>query len=156
MTNNQQPTYLTPEGLEKLKNELSALKTKLWEIADRIDKAKELGDLSENAEYHEAKEDYAFTAGRIKEIEDSLNRAAVIPTQKQTEMVEIGSTVRIKSDTNKEIEYTIVGSNEADPARGRISNESPLAQAFFGRRKGERVEVKSPAGIVVYTILEIK
>lgn len=151
-----QPTYLTTEGLTKLKQELAELKPKLREIAECIDKAKELGDLSENAEYHEAKEDYAFTAGRIAEIEDTLQRAAVIDKQTQTDSVNIGSTILIKNDNGREIEYTIVGSNEADPARGRISNESPLAQAFFGRKKGERVEVKSPAGTMVYTILEIK
>lgn len=155
MSNNQ-PAYLTASGLEKLKKELVELKTKLREIADRIDRAKDLGDLSENAEYHEAKEDYSFTAGRILEIEDSLSRAAVISDKKQMEKVDIGSTIKIKNDAGKEIEYSIVGSNEADPARGRISNESPLAQAFLGRKKGERVDVTSPAGITSYTILEIK
>lgn len=156
MTGNQQPTYFTPQGLEKLKKELIEFKAKLREIADRIDRAKELGDLSENAEYHEAKEDYAFTAGKIMEIEDSLTRAAVIKEKIATELVEIGSTITIKNGTGKETVYTIVGSNEADPARGRISNESPLAQAFLGRKRGERVEVKTPSGISIYTIMEIK
>lgn len=156
MSNNQHPTYFTPQGLEKLKKELIELKAKLREIADRIDRAKELGDLSENAEYHEAKEDYAFTAGKIMEIEDALTRAAVIKEKTATDIVEIGSTVTIKNGTGKETIYTIVGSNEADPARGRISNESPLAQAFLGHRKGERIEVKTPSGLNNYTIVEIK
>lgn len=153
---NQQPTYLTTEGLTNLKKELADLRRKLREVAERIDRAKELGDLTENAEYHEAKEDYAFVAGRIAEIEDTLNRASLIPEQKQTETVQIGSTIKIKSETGKEIEYTIVGSNEANPAQGRISNESPLAQAFLGRQKGDRVDVKTPTSLSRYTILEIR
>lgn len=153
---NDKPIYLTAEGLKKIKNELTELKAKLREIADRIDRAKELGDLSENAEYHEAKDDYAFTAGKIMELENAVNRASVISQQKQSEIVQIGSTVKILDKNGQEKEYTLVGPNEADPVEGRLSYESPLAQAFLGRKPGDKVEVKTPGGPVSYTILEIK
>ena len=155
MSNGDQ-IFLTAQGLEKLKIELAALKAKLREVAERIDKAKELGDLSENAEYHEAKEDYAFTAGKIMEIEDTLNRASVMAEQTQKEVVQMGSTVYVQNNAGKDKEYTLVGPNEADPTAGRISYESPLAQAFLGRKKGERVEVTTPGGSTNYTILGIK
>lgn len=152
----EQVNYLTADGLIKLKQELADLKTKLQTVAERIDQSKELGDLSENAEYHEAKEDYAFTKGKIMEIENALSHAMVI--EKETggaNKISVGSTIKIKGTNNKEAEYTIVGSNEADPLKGRISNESPLAQAFLGHKKGDKVEVKTPTGLVVYTILEV-
>ncbi|MEK7189557.1 MAG: transcription elongation factor GreA, partial [Patescibacteria group bacterium] len=107
MSNGDQ-IYLTAQGLEKLKVELIALKAKLREVAERIDKAKELGDLSENAEYHEAKEDYAFTAGKIMEIEDTLNRASVMAEQTQKEVVQMGSTVRVQNGAGKDKEYTLL------------------------------------------------
>ncbi len=152
----QTPSYLTREGLKNLQEELAQLKIKLREIIDRIDKAKELGDLSENAEYHEAKEDYAFTQGRILEIEDALSRAALIETKPGSDRVTIGATIKIKNERGEEKKYKIVGSNEADPMKGLISNESPLALAFLGRKKGDRVEVKTPGGVVVYNIEEIE
>lgn len=154
MQSNQ--TYLTTEGKAKLEAELIGLKLKLREIADRIDKAKELGDLSENAEYHEAKEDYAFTQGKIQQIEYNLAHGVIINRTKQSAMVDVGATIRVKRKNGKEIKYTIVGSNEANPAQGLISNESPIGQAFLGRKKGDTVEVKTPAGAVQYTILEIE
>ena len=150
------PTYLTTEGLDNLKKELKDLKAKMPEIAKRINEAKELGDLSENAEYHMAKEDYAFTQGKIFEIEDLLNRVVVIEKDGDAN-VRIGSTIKIKNLSNqKEIEYTIVGSNEAFPQKGFISNESPLAQAFLNHKKGDRVEVKTPVGSTSYLIVEVK
>ncbi len=150
------PTYLTKEGLDNLKKDLKDLKLKLREISKRINEAKELGDLSENAEYHTAKEDYAFTQGKILEIEGMLNRAVVIEKQGDA-IARIGSTVKIKNlSTQKEIEYTIVGSNEAFPQKGFISNESPLAQAFLNHKKGDRVEVKTPVGSASYLIVEVK
>ena len=152
----QTPSYLTREGLKNLQEELAQLKIKLREIIERIDKAKELGDLSENAEYHEAKEDYAFTQGRILEIEDTLSRAALIETASTGDKVVIGSTIKIKNNHGQEKKYKIVGSNEADPMKGLISNESPLARAFLGRSKGEMAEVKTPGGVVIYTIEEIE
>lgn len=153
----EQVNYLTPDGLIKLKQELAELKLKLQTIADCIDQAKELGDLSENAEYHEAKEDYAFTKGKIMEIENALSHAMVIEKETNSaSKIAVGSTIKIKGTNNKEAEYTIVGSNEANPLKGRISNESPLAQAFLGHEKGDKVEVKTPTGLVIYTIKEVK
>lgn len=152
---NNAPTYLTTDGLENFEKELEDLKAKMPEIAKRINEAKELGDLRENAEYHMAKEDYAFTQGRIFEIEDMLKRVVVIEKDGNAN-IRIGSTIKIKNLSNqKEIEYTIVGSNEAFPQKGFISNESPLAQAFLNHKKGERVEVKTPAGITDYLIVEV-
>lgn len=152
----QHPIYLTPDGLTKLKEELTQSKSKLKEIVERIDKARELGDLSENAEYHEAKEDYAFTQGRILEIENTLSRASIIDTMPKSDRVSIGSTIIIKNEQGQEKKYKIVGSNEADPLKGLISNESPLALAFLGRKKSDRAEVKTPGGTVKYTIESIE
>ncbi|MBI5229693.1 MAG: transcription elongation factor GreA [Candidatus Magasanikbacteria bacterium] len=152
----QTQTYLTAEGKAKLQTDLVDLKLKLREIADRIDKAKELGDLSENAEYHEAKEDYAFTQGKIQQIEYDLTHGVVISHNKQSTTIDVGATIVVKRENGKESQYTIVGSNEANPAQGLISNESPIGQAFLGKKKGDVVEVKTPAGGVKYTIEEIQ
>ncbi len=147
--------YLTSEGLAKLKSELKELKTvKRKEIAQRIQEAKELGDLSENAEYAEAKTEQAFIEGRIIELENILKNALVIKSDKNSDQVKVGSSLKVKTQTG-ELTLTIVGSNEADPTRGLISNESPLGQALLGRKVGDMVEVKVPAGIVKYSILEI-
>ena len=148
-------TYLTATGLEKIKKELETLKNKLHEVADRIEKAKELGDLSENAEYHEAKEDFAFTQGRIQELESIVMRAQIVSKSKDNK-VNIGSVIKVRSDKGREAEYTIVGSNEADPVHGKISNETPLALSFMGKKAGDRVEVKTPTGSTGYQILEVK
>ncbi|HPV70584.1 MAG TPA: transcription elongation factor GreA [Candidatus Magasanikbacteria bacterium] len=148
-------TYLTAAGLEKVKKDLEDLKNKLPEISDKIERAKELGDLSENAEYHEAKDDYAFTQGRIQELEQIVLRAKIV-TKNSDNTVGIGSTIKVKNDKGKEMEYTIVGSNEADPIHGKISNESPLALSFLGKKIGDRVEVKIPTGLSAYQILEVK
>lgn len=148
------PSYLTREGLKKTKTDIEALRKQLREIADRIEKAKEMGDLSENAAYQEAKEDYAFAKGKILELEDILNRAVVIQNVQGSDTVQIGSTVTVSSGKNEK-SYTIVGPSEANPTRAFISNESPLGQAFLGKRVGERVEVKVPAGTVEYEIVRI-
>lgn len=151
-------SYVTPEGLEKLEEELKRRKTILRrEIADRIDRAKELGDLSENAEYAEAKDEQSFNEGRILELKDIINNAALITkgNKEGSDMVEVGSTIIVKSG-KEEKEFTIMGASESDPTKGFISNESPLGQAFLGRKKGEEVEVNVPAGIVKYKILKIK
>lgn len=150
------PTYISKEGLEKLKEELHFLKSeKSREIADRIEKAKELGDLSENAEYTQAKEDMSFTQGRILELQDLINRAVVIEEKAHGDTVAIGSTVQVKFD-DKEKTFTIVGSNESDPLKGKISNESPLGMALLGKKVGEVAEVKVPSGMVRYTIVSVK
>lgn len=148
--------YVTKEGLEKLKEELSTLKTaKRREIAERIQQAKELGDLSENAEYVEAKNEQAFTEGRILEIEEIVRNALIIPNHNVGDVVKIGSSVT-SSVGDTTATYVIVGSNESDPAAGRVSNESPIGSAFLGKRAGEKVEVQTPRGVAVYTILGIK
>ena len=147
--------YLTREGLAKLKVELKQLKTvKRKEIALRIQEAKELGDLSENAEYAEAKSEQGFIEGRIIEIENTLKNAVVISEEKSSGLVKVGSSLKVKTNDN-EMTLTIVGSNEANPGNGLISNESPLGQALLGHKVGDQVEGKVPAGVVKYKILSI-
>lgn len=148
--------YLSKSGLEKLKNELHELKTKKrQEIAARLEHAKSLGDLSENAEYQETKEEQSLVENQIAEIEETLREAVIIAEGQGTDKVVIGSTVRVRSDRG-ESSYTIVGSEEANPLEGKISNESPLGKSFLGRKIGESVEVKTPGGMVKYEVLEIK
>ena len=146
--------YITKEGLAKLRKELDELKNvRRKEIALRIEIAKDMGDLSENAEYHEAKDEQGFIEGRIIELEQMLVNAIVIE-HNDTGCVNVGNTVRV-SVKGKEKEYTIVGANEADPLAGRISNESPLGIAFIGKHPGDSVEVKVPSGKMVYHIISI-
>lgn len=141
------PQYVTAEGFEKLQAELHHLKTvKRKELADRIQDAKELGDLSENAEYQEAKNEQSFVEGRIVELDMMLKDAEVI-THRKSSTVQVGSTVAVRI-ADKHVTYTIVGSNEANPAEGRISNASPIGQAFLGRSVGDVVMVKTPSGEV--------
>ncbi len=150
----ENPVYLSKEGLEKMREELRTLKSeKRREVSARIEKAKELGDLRENAEYHDAKDELAWVEGRIMELEDALNRAVVIEA-KGSDVVSIGCRVKVTAN-GKEKAFTIVGSTEADPLQGRISNESPLGRAFLGKKLGEIAEVKAPSGTVRYTIAEI-
>lgn len=151
----EKPEYLSEEALQKLHEELAYLKKdKRREVADRIEKAKDLGDLSENAEYHDAKDELAFVEGRVMELEDKINRAVVIEVISDG-IVGIGTTVIARSG-DKERAYTITGSHEADPLNGRISNESPIGKAFIGRKEGDEVEFEAPAGKVRYTILSVK
>jgi transcription elongation factor GreA len=146
--------YVTKEGLEKLKNELSELKNvRRKEVAARIEIAKDMGDLSENAEYNEAKEEQGFVEGRIAELE-ALVPNAIIIERSNSETIGVGSTIRIAAN-GKEKEYTIVGASEADPVKGKISNESPLGTAFLGKSAGDSVEVRVPSGKIVYHIISI-
>jgi len=148
--------YLSKEGLEKLKNELHDLKTsKRQEIAARLEHAKSLGDLSENAEYQETKEEQSLVEQKIAELEELLREAVVIQKGHRTDVVTVGSTVRVSSAGGEET-YTIVGSEEANPAEGKISNESPMGKSFLGKKVGESVEVRVPVGTSVYKILEIE
>ncbi|PIZ85351.1 transcription elongation factor GreA [Candidatus Nomurabacteria bacterium CG_4_10_14_0_2_um_filter_33_9] len=149
--------YITKEGLEKLKGKLEELITKRQEIANRIEEVKEMGDLSENAEYTEAKEEQGFTEGIILKLEDLINNAVIIDNQdkKMRAVVEVGSHVKVKVN-DKEKEYSIVGASETDPLNGNISNESPLGQALIGKKVGEVVDADAPRGKIRYTILEIK
>ncbi len=154
----EKETILTESGLHKLEEELEYLKsTKRKEIAERIKAAKEFGDLAENAEYDDAKNEQAFVEGRILQIDQMLRNARVIDNSTvPSDAVTVGSTVRLKDlAAGEELSYTIVGSAEADPLRDRISNESPVGQALIGHKKGHTVTVKVPAGTLKYTILEI-
>jgi transcription elongation factor GreA len=146
---------ITQEGYNKLKEEhdfLSATRRK--EIAERIERAKELGDLSENAEYSEAKDAQALNEGRILELSAILKNVTIVNKVSDSDHIVMGSTVIAKID-GKDKEYTIVSFNEADPLNGLISNESPLGVAFIGRRKGESVEVETPRGVMHYKIVKV-
>lgn len=150
------PEYISAEGLEKLKQELHSLKTtRRQDIAVRLEHAKSLGDLSENAEYQETKEEQALLERQILDLDEMIRNAVVIKSERPTDVVSVGSTVVVDSGHGSET-YKIVGSEEAKPAEGKISNESPLGKAFLNRRIGNMVEIKTPGGTVEYTILEIK
>ena len=149
------PQYFSAEGLEKLKQELTERKgEKRAEITRRILAAKEMGDLSENAEYAEAKEAQSFNEGRISELEEAIKEGVVIANNNRSDVVVVGSTVKLKSP-HGDHKFTIVGPAESDPIQGFISNESPLGSAFLGHRKGEEVSVKTPGGVVKYRVVEI-
>lgn len=149
--------YVTKEGFEKVTTELEHLrKVRRPEIANRIKDAKEMGDLSENAEYADAREEQSFVEGRILELEEMLKNIQVITNgSSNSDVVEIGDTVVVERDGEHK-QYTIVGSSEADPAGGRISNESPMGRAFLGKSKNSVVKVATPRGEIDYKIIEIK
>ncbi len=150
-----QQTYLSREGIESLEKELQELKTKKrQEIAKRLQEAKDLGDLSENAEYFEAKEAQSFNENRISELQGLLKNAVTIEASSKEDNVGMGSTVEVKSANGAEI-FRIVGSAEANPQEGKISNESPLGRAFLGRKIGEEIEINTPGGINKYKIIKI-
>lgn len=141
--------------MQKLKEELEYLrKVKMPEVVERIARAKELGDLSENAEYQDAKDEQGFIAGRIAELEHLINKSEVIKENGSKEIVNIGCTIKVRCGED-EYSYTIVGSNEANPTKGLISNESPIGRAFLGCRQGEKVIVNVPKGQMECEILEI-
>ena len=148
--------YISAEGLRKIEAEYHDLKTvKRRELANRIEAAKALGDLSENAEYHEAKDALGFVEGRILEIEDFMKNYEIIKETGSSGVVRIGCTVVVESK-GKQKTFHIVGSNEADPPAGRISNESPIGGALLGTKVGDKVSVDSPGGTTTYTIVEIR
>ena len=152
---NNKPAYLTKEKLEELRAELDDMvNVKRAEVATRIHEAKEHGDITENAEYEDAKNEQAFVEGRIQALSALIKNAVVIDENHSTTHVQIGSTVTIRSQDGKE-SFTIVGSAEAAPAEGKISNESPVGRALLGRKKGEEVTVSVPAGDYTYKILSI-
>jgi transcription elongation factor GreA len=157
MANNKE-IYLTPEGREKLEEELEHLRTtRRQEVAELIASAKEEGDISENAAYDEAKNQQAFLEGRIQDIKRILNNAIIIDDEKQpSDTVAIGSQVTVIEDGFDEEEtFRIVGSAEANPGQGFISNESPMGKALLGRRIGDNVSVKTPGGILTFEIRNI-
>jgi transcription elongation factor GreA len=153
---NNRTQYISEEGLAKLRAELDELvSVRRAEIAQRIHDAKEHGDLAENAEYEDAKNEQAFVEGQIQRLEALIKNAIIIDEHHGTDHVQIGSTVKVEGADGKEL-YTIVGSTEASPKEGRISNESPVGRALLGKRKGETVVVTVPAGSFSYKILEIR
>lgn len=151
---NKMSNYLTQEGLEKLKTQLNDTKSKLKEVSFKIKEAKELGDLSENAEYHEAKNEQSFLMGKEAEIEQKIKNAEIIKKDKTNDVVTVGSTVKIDDDGDI-MEYTLVGSDEADPLSGKISVDSPIGAAMIGHKKGQTIEVKTPAGTSTCKIISI-
>jgi transcription elongation factor GreA len=150
---------LTREGYEKLKQEIEYLSTdKRAEVAERIRIAREFGDIAENAEYDDAKNEQAMLEHRIALLEERMRDARVIEKSEITaDVVSIGSHVRLKDvDANETVEYHIVGSAEANPAENKLSNESPVGKAIIGKKKGETVEVAAPRGTLKFKILDIK
>jgi len=150
-------TFLTRDGYRKLQEELDNLRTyKRQEIADRLHDAMDGGELIENAEYEAAKNEQAFTEGRIKELEILLATARVIDEGSHTiELVQVGSTVTIQEEGADPEVYTIVGAAEANPSAGRISNESPLGKALLNHKVNEKVQVDAPAGAFLVTITKV-
>ncbi|WP_276357772.1 transcription elongation factor GreA [Cohnella caldifontis] len=150
---------LTPDGLKKLEEELENLKSvKRREVAERIKIAIGYGDISENSEYEDAKNEQAFIEGRIITLEKMLRNARIINNEEiDLETVSIGSTVIVEDvEFGDTMEYTIVGTAESDPGQNKISNESPVGKAMIGKKKGTIVEVSVPAGIIQYKIVDIK
>ena len=151
---------LTPEGYESLRQELDTLRTdRRREIAERIKVAREFGDIAENAEYDDAKNEQAMLEHKIAQLEERIANARIIDTDEvDTSVVSIGSVVRLRDvDAKETVEYHIVGSAEANPAERKLSNESPVGKAIMGRKKNETVEVTTPRGAVIkYKIMEIK
>jgi len=144
---------LTNQGLEKLKIELEGLKERRKAVVERIKTAREYGDLSENSEYEDAKNEQSFVEGRIMEVEEMIKRAKVV-ARNGTGSVELGSSVILKMDGQK-LEYTIVSSSESDPAKGMISSESPIGHSLMGKTKGEKVEISTPNGKMECEIIGI-
>ena len=152
----EKPVYLTQEGRDKLQAELEALYPMRKEVANRIAQAKDLGDLSENSEYEAAKNEQAFVVGRIREIEYLLGNAKLIVEGVNGEkVVRIGSRVTVREEDGEEITYTIVGSTEAKPREGKISNESPVGSALLGKHVRQKVTVQTPSGAYMLTIIKI-
>lgn len=146
---------LTPAGKLELEKELNELKSQRAGIAQKIADARDYGDLSENAEYDTARTEQGQLETRISEIEDILQNASIIENTK-TSKVAVGVTVALESDKGKKVSYVIVGSVEADPLEGKISDESPIGQALLGKKVGEEVSIKTPRGEVTYKVTEIK
>jgi transcription elongation factor GreA len=150
-------TFISAEGLEHLKEELQTRKKKTrGEISERIASAKELGDLSENFEYHEAKEQQSLNESRIMELESMIQSAEVVKQTSGGNVIGLGTSFVVEMPGKKTKTFEIVGSSDADPLAGKISNESPLGQAFMGRGAGETVEVTVPSGVMKYKIKKIK
>jgi transcription elongation factor GreA len=149
--------YLTPEGAEKVRAELVYLKgTARDEIARRLRDAISMGDLSENADYHKAKEDQGFLEGKILELEYLINNAAIIEDSGVTGEVKVGSRVTVQEEDFDPETYHLVGAKEADPRNGRISNESPIGRALIGKRVGETAEAETPNGKLYLKVVKVE
>jgi transcription elongation factor GreA len=152
----QQPTYLTREGEKKLQAELAELTgPRREELSKRLRSAIQMGDLSENADYHKAKEDQAFLEGRIQEIEAVL-RTAVIVDKTHSDVVTVSSHVTVQEDNFPPETYHLVGAKEADPRNGKISNESPIGRALMEHKVGDVVEAETPGGKIRFKILKVE
>jgi len=150
---------LTPEGMNRLQEELDTLRTdKRREVAERIAHAREFGDIAENSDYDDAKNEQAMVEQKIAQLEERLSRARLIEKEDVPKgVVAIGTRVRLRDlDAKQTIEYVIVGSAEANPAESKLSNESPVGKAIIGRKKGETVEVAAPRGSMKYKIMDVK
>jgi transcription elongation factor GreA len=153
----EQVTYLTRDGLKKLEEELEHLRTvRRLEVAERLHQAMEDGELIENAEYEAAKNEQAFVEGRILTIEMLLSEAVIIEEEGPSNNVRVGATVTVREDGSKPEQYTIVGAAEANPAKGMISNESPLGRALLGRKVGDEIKVSAPAGVLSFKVVKIE
>lgn len=151
----EEKIYVTQEGLKSLKSEFDHLvNVRRKEVAEKLQKARELGDVTENAAYDAARDEQSFIEGRIEELDELLRRTEVVEKGKAGK-VAIGSQVKVHLD-GADHKFHIVGTIEADPGNGKISHKSPLGQALMGKKVGEKVEVEAPAGQVIYHVLEIK
>jgi transcription elongation factor GreA len=158
MADREREVLLTAEGLRRLEEELEFLKTvRRREVAERIKLARDFGDLTENSEYEEAKNEQAFVEGRILTLEKLLRNARIVSDNEvDPQSVNVGSTVTLRDlGTGEIVSYTIVGSSEADPAQSRISYQSPVGQAVFGKPVGSQVEVRLPGGFARYEIVAV-
>lgn len=151
-------TYLTPDGAEELKQELDRLlHERRPELAQKLKEAVAQGDLKENADYHDTREQQAFVEGRIQYLENVLRSATIINNNGASDIVQLGSEVTIREDGFDEDEtYMIVGAAEANPREGKISHESPIGAALLGQKKGAQVRVKTPGGTTIFKIRKIK
>jgi transcription elongation factor GreA len=145
---------LTQEGVDELKSELKGLVGQRVHVAERIKAARELGDLSENAEYQTAREEQDRLEARISELEHVLQYSQIIKKTKSNGHVQLGSTVKLKN-SGKALEFQVVGTMEADPAQGKISDESPIGKALLGKKVDDKAELKTPAGTHIYKVVEI-
>lgn len=152
-----QPTYLSRKGLEKLQAELEHLRlVTRHQVAEKIQQSRERGGSTGDAEYEEAKNDLAFTEGRILTLEDLVNNAVIIDeSHGKRDTVEVGATVTVKNPSGQTTKYTITGSTEADPSQGKISNASPMGKSLLGKKVGEIAEVNAPSGKIKLEVLSI-
>jgi transcription elongation factor GreA len=147
--------HLTKRGVEELRAELVDLTAQRTVIADRIKTAREFGDLSENMEYSAARQDQERNDSRISEIEHILKNVQVITAPKSDSKVVLGSTIKLKTEDGKTKEFQVVGTVEADPLNGKISDESPIGKALMGKKEGDEVEIKTPVETAAYKIVDI-